>query len=204
MFTGLVEAQVPVLEFEIRGGGARLVLPTPSAGFEAALGDSISVSGCCLTVSALLEAGPDAAGPNLEFELSRETLDCTWFAELAPGRRVNLERAMQLGDRLGGHLVSGHVDGGGEVVSIRGDAQAGWTFRFRVDEGLERYLTPKGSATLDGISLTVNEPQGTEFWVAVIPVTFAETTLGTAEPGQRINVEVDLVGKWIEKLMPPR
>lgn len=195
MFTGIVEARAEVLSFERRGEGARLIVRRPNASFEAALGDSISVSGCCLTRVEPLDR-------DLEFDLSGETLERTWFGALSAGRFVNLERALRMGDRLGGHLVSGHVDGAGEVISIAGDRDSGWTFRFRVDEGLERYLIEKGSVTLDGISLTVVEPKGREFSVAVIPQTFDETTLGLAEPGQRINVEVDLVGKWIEKLVP--
>ena len=195
MFTGIVEARAQVLSFERRGGGARLVLESPAREFEAAEGDSISVSGCCLT-------RVEPLGNELHFDLSAETLERTWFADLAPGRFVNLERALCMGDRLGGHLVSGHVDGLAEMVSITGDRDSGWTFFFEVAEGLDRYLIEKGSVTLDGISLTVVEPMGRRFSVAVIPQTFDETTLGVAEPGQRINVEVDLVGKWIEKLVP--
>ena len=195
MFTGIVEARAQVLSFERRGGGARLVLAGPPGGFEAAAGDSISVSGCCLTRI-------EPLGPELHFDLSAETLDRTWLADLAPGRQVNLERALCMGDRLGGHLVSGHVDGLAQIISISGDRSAGWTFLFEVAPGLERYLIEKGSVTLDGISLTVIEPTARRFSVAVIPQTYDETTLGLAEPGHSINVEVDLVGKWIEKLTP--
>ena len=197
MFTGLVEARTRARSCEPRGGGARLVLEAPPGGLEAAHGDSISVSGCCLTV-AEPPAGPEA---DLVFDLSAETLACTWLGDIEPGRSVNLERALRMGDRLGGHLVSGHVDGLATIRSIEGDRGSGWTFRFEVGAGLERYLVDKGSVTLDGISLTVVEPRGREFSVAVIPVTFDETTLGLAEPGQRVNVEADLVGKWIERLV---
>lgn len=198
MFTGLVEAQVPVLRFEPRGTGARLVLPRPGPAFDSALGDSIAVSGACLTVAA---HGGDG---ELCFDLSKETIDRTWFRELAPGRPVNLERSLRLGDRLGGHLVSGHVDGGAVVDYLEDSGDGGVRFGVEVDPGLERYLVEKGSVTLDGVSLTVVEPRGRRFWVALIPVTLAHTSLGAARVGQRLNVEADAVGKWIERLMPER
>ena len=200
MFTGIVEAAVPVQALEVQGSGARLVLPRPQGlpePFEADLGDSIAVSGCCLTVAAF------GADGSLAFDLSAETLDRTWFRALEPGRRVNLERSVRLSDRLGGHLVSGHVDGGAQVVSIRDAGDGGRVFTFEVDPGLERYLIEKGSVTLDGISLTVVEPRDRRFDVAVIPVTLEVTSLGQAQPGQRLNVEADLIGKWVEKLVGP-
>jgi riboflavin synthase len=121
---------------------------------------------------------------------------------LSPGAKVNLERAMQLGERLGGHLVSGHVDGVGRVLSIQGDRQRGWDYSFELPPALSRYLIDKGSVTLDGISLTVVAPQGSRFQVAVIPVTFEATNLSSKRPGDPVHVEADLVGKWIERLMP--
>jgi riboflavin synthase len=199
MFTGLVEACVPVRRLELSGGGARLVLPEPP-GFGAGHGDSIAVSGCCLTVAAF---EPAPGGRDLLFELSAETLARTAFAGLSPGAKVNLERAMQLGERLGGHLVSGHVDGVGRVLSIQGDRQRGWDYSFELPPALSRYLIDKGSVTLDGISLTVVAPQGSRFQVAVIPVTFEATNLSSKRPGDPVHVEADLVGKWIERLMPP-
>jgi riboflavin synthase len=199
MFTGLVEACVPVRRLEFSGGGARLLLPEP-AGFGAEHGDSIAVSGCCLTVAGF-ESGP--GGRDLLFELSAETLARTAFGQLSAGSLVNLERAMQLGERLGGHLVSGHVDGVGRVLSATGDRQRGWDYTFELPPPLARYLIDKGSVTLDGISLTVVAPQGPRFQVAVIPVTYAATNLSQKRPGDPIHVEADLVGKWIERLMPP-
>lgn len=197
MFTGLVEACVPVATWETSGAGGRLVLPCPDLpGWEVALGDSVAVSGVCLTVSELLEGG------RMAFHLSAETLDRSWFGALEPGRPVNLERALRLGDRLGGHMVSGHVDGLGTVVGVEDVGDGGREIAFEVDPGLERYLIEKGSVTLDGVSLTVVEPSERRFRVAVIPVTLEVTSLGSAEVGQRINVEADLVGKWIEKLLP--
>ena len=206
MFTGIVEAAVPVLRFEPRGRGARLELAAPAAAYDVAAGDSICVSGACLT---LAELRPDPAGgpPALAFDLSSETLERTWFGALAvlpPGRRVNLERALQLGDRLGGHLVSGHVDGLGRLLAIEDSADGGARLEFEVAPGLERYLIDKGSIALDGASLTVVAPRGRRFHAALIPFTLAQTSLGSAALGDPVHVEVDLVGKWIERLMPGR
>jgi riboflavin synthase len=211
VFTGIVEAVAPVRAFDRTGEGARLVLPGvfgpgTAAGAEVpALGDSIAVGGCCLTVAAFQP--PPASAPagtpdDLVFELSAETLALTWFADLAPGTPVNLERALRVGDRLGGHLVSGHVDGLGRILSIDGDREAGWAFRFEVPQALERYLIAKGSITIDGISLTVVRPKGREFEVAVIPATFDGTNLGRARAGQPVHLEADHVGKWVERLFP--
>lgn len=217
MFTGIVEAVAPVRALERVGTGARLVVPcvfgpgSPAGQEVPALGDSVAVCGCCLTVAAFRPA-PDAApgggeggtgtAPDLVFELSKETLELTWFGRAEPGTPVNLERALRVGDRLGGHLVSGHVDGLGRIVAIDGDREGGWTFRFEVPEGLERYLIAKGSITIDGVSLTVVRPRGRAFQVAVIPATFDGTHLGTAEPGQAVHLEADHVGKWVERLFP--
>jgi len=195
MFTGIIEACVPVLRFEPRGTGARIVLPRPDPAWVVEPGDSVSVSGCCLTVA-------DQTQEELAFDLSLETLDRTWLGDLEPGRRVNLERALRMGDRLGGHLVSGHVDAVGEVVGIRDVGDGGRVIRFALGGDLDRYLIEKGSVTLDGISLTVVGPEAGAFDVAVIPITLEATSLGHAAVGQRVNVEVDLVGKWLEKLLP--
>lgn len=206
MFTGLVESAVPTVRFTPAGAGARLVLDAPDPAFEAGPGDSIAVSGCCLTVVGHEdEAGRAVAprpGARLAFDLSAETLARTWFGELRAGRRVNVERALRVGDRLGGHLVSGHVDGLARVVGQREPGDGGREITFEVDPGLERYLIEKGSVTLDGVSLTVVEPTGRRFHVALIPETLAVTTLGDLAPGDRVHVEADQVGKWIEKLFP--
>jgi riboflavin synthase len=207
VFTGLVEAAVPVLSFTPRGTGARLVVAPPGLGaestpreaegaFRPAVGDSIAVSGCCLTVVA------GDGGPGLHFDLSAETLERTWFARLAPGDTVNLERALRLGDRLDGHMVSGHVDAVGTIVALADAGDGGWRLTCEVPPGFERWLVDKGSVTIDGISLTVVRPTGRRFDVAVIPHTFAVTSLGRSAPGRPINLEADLVGKWIERLMP--
>ena len=197
MFTGIVETRVPVRELEPRGEGARLVLPAPDlAGWEVEIGQSIAVCGACLTVA---EIGPDGS---MAFDLSPETLDRTWFRALAPGRPVNLERAMLLSARIDGHLVAGHVDGGATLVAKGPTDDGGAVYRFEVDAELDRYLIEKGSITLDGVSLTVVRPEARQFSVALIPLTLEITNLGGAEVGQRVNCEADMIGKWIERLVP--
>jgi riboflavin synthase len=151
---------------------------------------------------AALADGP--RGPRPEFELSAETLARTWLGALAPGRRVNLERALRLSDRLGGHLVLGHVDGGGAVAEVREVGDGGRLVSLEVDAGLERYLIEKGSIAIDGVSLTVVAPRGRRFDVALVPTTLAATTLGEARVGARVHVEADVVGKWVERLFPGR
>ncbi len=209
MFTGIIQACVPVRAWEPRGGGGRLRVPAPAPDFAPGLGDSVAVSGVCLTVVGGLDPRTGAAadgrpGADLLFDLSAETLARTWFEELAPGRPVNLEAAARFGDPIGGHLVQGHVDGRGRVVALGPADAVGRVITFEVDPGLERYVVDKGSITLDGISLTVVAPRGREFDVAVIPETLERTTLGSAQPGQRINVEADQVGKWIDHLLSLR
>jgi len=199
MFTGIVEGLGHVVRLERRGAGARLELAPPAFEFAAAAGDSVSVSGCCLT----LLAAADGRTP-LVFDLSEETLLRTWLGELRPGCEVNLERAVRLADRLGGHLVSGHVDGLGSIEAVEDRGDGGRWLRVRVPPPLERYLVPKGSITVDGISLTVVEPQGPSFAVAVIPATLERTTLGAAAAGQPVHLEADMIGKWIERLLAAR
>jgi riboflavin synthase len=196
MFTGIVEACAAVSRVEPRGAGLRLWIRRPRPDWEVAIGESVAVSGCCLTV-AMLEREA------MVFDLSPETLERTWFGDLSAGAVVNLERALRLSDRLGGHLVSGHVDGGGRVVATRDLGDGGRETSFEVDPGLERYLVDKGSVTLDGVSLTVCRPVGRRFAVALIPTTLALTSLGSAEAGRRVNVEVDLIGKWVARFVGP-
>ncbi len=198
MFTGIVEARVAVRALEPRGAGARLVLPAPDPGWQAARGESVSVSGCCLTVAGISPL--DDGGREFAFDLSAETLERTWFGELAPGRLVNLERALRLSDRLGGHLVSGHVDAIGSIAASVDSKDGGRVLTFEVPSGFERYLIDKGSVTIDGVSLTVVSPRDRRFDVALIPSTLEATNLRAAAIGQRVNLEADLVGKWIERL----
>lgn len=202
MFTGIIEAAVEVAAFEPHQGssgtGARLWLPNPDLpDWEVSMGQSIAVCGVCLTVASLEDG-------RMAFDLSKETLDRTWFGGLeaaqGAGRRVNLERAMKLGDRLDGHMVSGHVDGVGEITAVDDVGDGGREIGFRVPGALERYLVDKGSVTLDGTSLTVVEPHRGEFRVAMIPLTLEITAFGASRAGDPVNVEADLVGKWVERL----
>lgn len=201
MFTGLVEARVPVSDWERRGVGGRLRIPPPelppdAPPWDPRQGESIAVAGVCLSVAALEPGG------GVAFDLSAETLERTWFAELAPGRLLNLERSLRLGDRLGGHLVSGHVDGLGRLVELEDAGDGGRVATFEVEPGFERWLVEKGSVCVEGVSLTVVRPEGRRFRVALIPETLSRTNLGPAVPGQRMHLEADMVGKWIEKLFP--
>lgn len=220
MFTGLIEAVVPVAGWERVGTGARLVLPAPAVFEDRSLsgvpaesvwrvahGESVAVSGVCLTVVALLGAGgtpqpSGTPGTQMVFDLSSETLERAWFDQLDVGRAVNLERSLRLGDRLGGHLVAGHVDGQGTITAIEDTGDGGWRVEFQAPPELARYLIEKGSVTIDGISLTVVEPEGRRFQVAVIPLTLELTSLGAAKVGDRVNLEADMIGKWIERLVP--
>ena len=206
MFTGIVEGTASAT-FEPVGSGAKLVLRMPPD-WAVELGDSVSVSGCCLTVVSKELRALDAEHPDeldlwLGFDLSAETLARTHLRD-AHHREVNVERALRLSDRLGGHLVSGHVDGLGTLTRLFDRGDGGSEMHFQVPEGLERYLLEKGSITIDGVSLTVVEPRGRDFHVAVIPETLKRTTFGAARPGDRVHTEADLVGKWIEKLLPLR
>ncbi|MBK7877979.1 MAG: riboflavin synthase [Planctomycetes bacterium] len=210
MFTGLIEAQVPVREVERRGTGLALWLGSPGAGWSFQGGESVAVSGACLTVVGLRDPRSGARlpwgteGAELLFELSSETLARTWFGAVEPGRRVNLERALRLGDRLDGHLVSGHVDGVGRVVLVRDTGDGGRCVGFEAPAELERFLVDKGSVTVDGISLTVVAPHERRFDVAVIPATLEKTTLGGARVGDPVHLEADQLGKWIDRLLAAR
>ena len=194
MFTGLIQDVGKVQSVASGADGARLRIAT-SLGSEIAPGDSVAVNGVCLTVTAA-----DSAG--FETEAMNQTLAVTSLGGLGAGGRVNLELAMKASDRFGGHIVQGHVDGVGEVVSIEED---GFAKRLRValDRDLLRYAIDKGSITLDGVSLTIADLG--ESWVSVslIPETLERTNLGEAEVGRKINVECDLIAKHVERLMAP-
>jgi len=200
MFTGLIidrgqiRSRTPLPGGE--SAGVVLTVRTKLATSDFKLGESIAVSGACLTVTRI---HPDA----FDADVSRETLNKTKLGSLGLGSEVNLERALRPIDRLGGHIVSGHVDGVGELVKLE-PAGESKRLTFRVPEGLDRYLIPKGSICIDGISLTVNEVSGREFTVNIIPVTWTETAIGGLKPGDPVNLEADVVAKYIEKMVTGR
>lgn len=195
MFTGIIEELGSVAAIEDQGDAVRLSVTGPLVAGDARLGDSICVNGCCLTVASRDEATFTA-------DVMRETLDKTSLGMLEVGAEVNLERAVTPQMRLGGHLVQGHVDATGEVVA-RTPSEHWEVVEIAIPASLGRYLVPKGSITVDGISLTVVEVTDTSFTVSLIPETLARTTLGFRQPGERVNLEVDVIGKYVEKMLAP-
>jgi riboflavin synthase len=198
MFSGIVRDVGTIVGATPEGNGRRLFVRSalPRVGSDAvALGDSISVNGACLTVDAL---APDG----FEVVLGRETIDRTTLGALVVGARVNLERSLRLSDRLDGHLVAGHVDGVGSVRAATREAESIVVWIDAPAE-LGRYVAEKGSITVDGVSLTVNELQGNGFRVNVIPFTAANTTLGRLDAGAFVNLEVDLVARYVSRLLSP-
>lgn len=194
MFTGLIEGVGTLASLEPRGGDVRLRIDAGTLPFtDVRLGESIAVNGVCLTVIAFDDAGFDA-------DASTETLALTTLGRLVPGAPVNLERAMRPHDRLGGHLVSGHVDGVGAVESIAPDARA-QRWRFSAPASLLRYIAKKGSVCVDGVSLTVNEVDDAGFEVALVPHTVAHTAFSAARVGDAVNLEIDLVARYVERLL---
>ena len=191
MFTGLVGATGVLAGRTARGPGARLVVQARLAGEALAHGESITVDGACLSVTEVLPDG-------FALDATAETLARTTLGELGLGARVNLERALLAGDRLGGHIVTGHVDAVGTLASRRevGEALA---LQFTLPADLAHYVAEKGSITLNGVSMTVNAAGKTTFDVMVIPITRSETNLGALEPGARVNVEVDLVARYVAR-----
>ena len=193
MFTGIVEELGTVEALEDQGDAVRLTVRGAHVMLDARLGDSISVNGCCLTVAAR-----DAE--TFTADVMRETLDKTSLGALAPGGRVNLERAVTPTTRLGGHVVQGHVDGTGTVV--RREPSEHWELvEVSLPAGLSRYLVDKGSITVDGVSLTVVSAGSDSFTVSLIPETLARTTLGHKQPGDPVNLEVDVIAKYVERLL---
>lgn len=195
MFTGLVECTGTVISLESRGDQARLILDIPFAA-ELALGDSVAINGCCLTVTDAKEAGT-------AFDLLAQTLRVTSLGGLTTGSIVNLERAMMVGDRFGGHFVQGHVDGTGNIIRLEASGQD-HIVGVSIPPELHRLCIDKGSLTLDGISLTIAEltPDGAIFWIT--PHTWVATHLHTARLGQPMNLEVDMLAKYVEKLLAAR
>ena len=194
MFTGIIEGVGTLASVDMRGGDARLGIEVGSLPFnDVQLGESIAVNGICLTVIAY-------GAHHFEVDASTETLSLTTLGGLPPGSVVNLERAMRPTDRLGGHLVSGHVDGVGTVLDIQHDARA-QRWRFAVPPALSRYIAKKGSICVDGVSLTVNEVDDEGFEVALIPHTVAHTAFAKTAIGDVVNLEIDLVARYVERLL---
>jgi len=198
VFTGIVQDIGTVQALEARGGDVRLVIAAPHLDLaRVRVGDSLCVSGCCLTAT---EVQP----PTFAADLSRETLALTTLGELVPGAAVNLEPALRAGEPLGGHLLSGHVDGVGEILSRDADARS-LRLTLGAPAPLERFLAAKGSVAVDGVSLTINAVQPGSFAVNIIPHTQAVTTLGSLAVGARVNLEVDQVARYLARLLerPP-
>jgi len=195
MFTGIVEATGRIARVDPAGSGRRLRVET-ALGAELQAGDSIAVSGVCLTVVAA-----DAQG--FAADISSETVRVTTLGDRTPGERVNLERPLRADARLGGHFVLGHVDGVGRIAALRPDGDAYW-LEVDVPEALETYMISKGSIAIDGISLTVASLDACRVAVAIIPFTFAHTTLGSARVGDRVNLEGDVLGKYVARLLEDR
>ena len=197
MFTGIIQAVGKIEALTPQGGDLRLSIGTGDLPMQdVKLGDSISVSGCCLTVIAKHDKGFDA-------DASRETLSLTILGDLKAGSPVNLEKAMTLGTPLGGHLVSGHVDGLGLVKSRREEARS-VRFDIQAPQALKRYIVHKGSMCVDGVSLTVNSIEDDTFDVNIIPHTMAHTTFGQYQPGSKVNLEVDVIARYVERMLGER
>ncbi len=192
MFTGIVEELGEVVALEPRGDSARLTVRGAVVTADAGHGDSIAVNGVCLTVA-------DAEGDSFTADVMKETLDRSSLGALSPGSRVNLERAVRADQRLGGHIVQGHVDGTGEVLS-REPGEHWEVVRLSLPANLARYVVEKGSIAVDGVSLTVAGVTDDSFSVSLIPTTLELTTLGCKKPGEPVNLEVDVIAKYVEKL----
>lgn len=193
MFTGIIEAIGQVRALQARAGDLRLCIGSGNLDMhDVALGESIAVNGVCLTVVAF-------SADHFEADVSNETLRCTTLGELQVDAPVNLERAMRADGRFGGHIVSGHVDGVGEVRSITAESRS-QIWRFRVPASLSRYIAEKGSVCIDGTSLTINTVEGDEFEVNLVPHTVTHTRFHSLMSGARVNIEVDLIARYVERL----
>ena len=195
MFTGIIAAIGHVESVEPSGGDLRLNINAGKLDLaDVRLGDSIAINGVCLTVVAIVDA-------ILSFDVSQETLDRTSLGQALPGSSINLEKAMAVGDRLGGHIVSGHVDGLGQVIAMETAARS-VKFRFALPAELERYIAEKGSICIDGTSLTINQVGPGWFEVNIIPHTMQETIISDYREGTQVNLEVDLIARYLERLLP--
>ena len=196
MFTGIVQDVGRVLTREPCAGDVRLTIGCERLDLASArVGDSVCVQGCCLTA---IELG----AKTFTADVSRETLALTTLGDLEPGAAVNLETALRAGDPLGGHLVSGHIDGAGRVTAVESEARS-QRLTIAAPAGLARYLAPKGSVAVDGVSLTINSVAGASFGVNIIPHTQSTTTLGQLAVGARVNLEVDQIARYVYRLMLP-
>jgi len=193
MFTGIIEGIGEVEAIRPEAGGAALVLDAGEVARGVGLGDSVAVQGVCLTVEAI-------RGTRLEFRVTRETVERTTFVGLRAGSKVNLERALALGDRIGGHLVLGHIDGCARVAFVQRDPND-WRVRFTVDDALRWMLVSKASIAVDGVSLTIVDPGRSDFSVALVEFTLTRTTLRNLREGDRVNLEGDVLGRWVAHLL---
>ena len=196
MFTGIIEELGSVRSIEERGENARLVITAHIVTEGTTHGDSISVNGVCLTA---LNTGPDSFAA----DVSKETLQRSTLGSLKPGAPVNLERAVTPATRLGGHIVQGHVDGRGQFVDVDNHGES-WTVRIAYPKEIARYLVFKGSVAVEGISLTIAALTDDYFEIAIIPKTWEVTNLSHLKPGDNVNIEVDIIGKYVEKLLHPQ
>jgi riboflavin synthase len=194
MFTGIIIATGRVVAIEEKGGDLELEIDASALqGRTVALGDSVSVQGVCLTAARF-------AGASFFADVSRETMDKTTLGALRGGSRVNLEPSLRAGDALGGHMVSGHVDAVGRLVDVHQDARS-WRLQFELPALLMRFVAPKGSICIDGVSLTVNQVGGRLFDVNIIPHTWEVTTLGELVVGAGVNIEIDVIARYLDRLM---
>ncbi|MFK7828868.1 MAG: riboflavin synthase [Congregibacter sp.] len=194
MFTGIIQAVGSIAAQQASGGDVRLHVITGKLDLaDVSIGDSIATNGVCLTVTEL-------PGNGFWADVSRETLALTTLGELAQGSSVNLEKSLTPSSSLGGHIVSGHVDGLGEIVSLQQDARS-WRVLVRAPDALAKYIAHKGSICIDGTSLTVNSVDGACFDLNIIPQTMAETVFGHYQPGSKVNLEVDVIARYLERLL---
>ncbi|GJM05124.1 MAG: riboflavin synthase subunit alpha [marine bacterium B5-7] len=194
MFTGIIQTTGEISAIDAHGSDSRFVFSTGNMDLtDLKVGDSIAVNGACLTII-------DKDADCFAADLSNETLKLTTFSKLGVGSRINLEKAMQLSDRLNGHMVSGHVDGIGQVIDLVDDARS-VRYTIEVPATLSRYLSKKGSVTVDGVSLTINTVEGSTFSVNIIPHTLSETIFSGYETGSRVNIEVDLIARYLDQLI---
>jgi riboflavin synthase len=193
MFTGLIEDLGKVLKVERKGGNGTILISTKLDLSDSKLGDSVALNGACLTIK-------EINGSEMLFDVSEETFKRTGFSKMAVGSHVNIERALKLSDRLDGHIITGHVDFTAKVIEIK-EKSDHKEFTFSIPAEYSRYVVEKGSIAVDGISLTVNAAARNSFKVNIIPATLSRTTLTNARVGDSINIETDIIGKYVERLL---